>query len=69
MFSLGHHLKQQFGIANREGFFRMFLKKHELAHGNKQLQGTRQHIHLSGCRSDNLEIFTDSAYSTAVRMG
>ena len=46
----------------------MFLREHELAHGNKQLQGTRQHIHLSGCRSDNLEIFIDSAYSTAVRM-
>lgn len=47
----------------------MFLKKRELAYGNAQLQNTRQHIHLSGCRSDNLEIFIDSAYSIAVRLG
>ena len=54
---------------NSEGFFfKTFLKKHELAHGNAQLQGTRQHNHLSGCKSDKLEIVLDPAYSTAVRM-
>ena len=62
-------LSNNLGLRTGKVLFRMFLKKHELVHGNKQLQGIRHHIHLSGCRSDNLEIVINSAYSTAVRMG
>ena len=62
-------LSNNLGLRTGKVLFRMFLKKHELVLGNKQLQGTRHRIHLSGCRSDNPELFINSAYSTAVGMG